>query len=248
VVRVGQEVSERLQALEATRPLGIQLHALYDQSTVVDESVRSFIMDVLVSVAIVSIALCFGLGWRAGVILGIELLLSVMGTVAVMYAADIELQRVSLGALIIVMGMLTDNTIVVCEGMLVRVQKGMSHLAAATEILKQSQWVLLASTVVGILAFSGIGLSPDSVGEFCASLFAVAAISLLISWVIAIGVTPLLGSYLFVQPKGKPPDPFKSPIYQRYGAVLTWTAKHRVCGIGGIGVGDRRLRLGFPVC
>lgn len=227
VVRVGQEVSERLQALEATRPLGIQLHALYDQPTVVDESVRSFIMDVLVSVAIVSIALCFGLGWRAGAILGIEL------------------QRVSLGALIIVMGMLTDNTIVVCEGMLVRVQKGMSHLAAATEILKQSQWVLLASTVVGILAFSGIGLSPDSVGEFCASLFAVAAISLLISWVIAIGVTPLLGSYLFVQPKGTPPDPFKSPIYQRYGAVLTWTAKHRIAVLVGLALATAACAWSF---
>ncbi len=227
VVRVGQDVAARIKQLEASRPVGIEMHILYDQPVVVDESVRSFVMDVFLSVAIVSIALCFGLGWRAGVILAVELLLSVMGTIAVMHAAGIELQRVSLGALIIVMGMLTDNTIVVCEGMLVRVQKGMSHLAAATEVLKQNQWILLGSTLVGILAFSGIGLSPDSVGEFCASLFAVAAISLLFSWVIAVGVTPLLGKYLFVVPKEAPPDPFDGRIYRYYGRFLGWVTRWR---------------------
>ncbi len=245
VVRVGEEVSARLQELESSRPLGITLHNLYDQPGVVDKSVRSFILDVLISVAIVSIALCFGLGLSAGIILGVELLLSVMGTVLIMHMAGIELQRVSLGALIIVMGMLTDNSIVVCEGMLVRVQKGMSHVAAATEVLKQNQWILLASTVVGILAFSGIGLSPDSVGEFCRSLFAVAAISLLISWVIAILVTPLLGSYLFRIPKQTPPDPFASPLYRRYAAFLVWAARWRLWVLAGLAVATVACAWGF---
>lgn len=228
VVKVGEEVQQRIKELEISRPKGMELHVLYDQPHVVDLSVRGFVSDVLLSVAVVGIAMCFGLGWRAGAILSIQLFLSVTGTVAVMYMMGIELQRVSLGALIIVMGMLTDNTIVVCEGMLVRVSKGMSHLDAATEILKKSQWILLASTIVGILAFSGIGLSPDSVGEFCASLFAVAAISLLISWVIAIGLTPLLGKYLLRQPEGELKDPFSAPIYQRYGQLLRWISSRRV--------------------
>jgi multidrug efflux pump subunit AcrB len=228
VVRVGEEIKAKIAELERDRPIGIKLHSLYDQPQVVDESVRGFIFDVLLSVAIVGVALGIGLGWRAGVILGVELFLSILGTLAVMYAAGIELQRISLGALIIVMGMLTDNTIVVCEGMLVRVQRGMSHLDAATEVLKQSQWILLASTVVGILAFSGIGLSPDAVGEFCASLFAVAAISLLFSWVIAIGLTPLFGTYLFKPASGPQEDPFKGKMYQRYGGLLAWVTRRRV--------------------
>jgi multidrug efflux pump subunit AcrB len=228
VVRVGQEINARLVELARERPIGMELHSLYGQPQVVDESVRGFIFDVLLSVAIVGVALGIGLGCRAGVVLGVELFLSILGTLLVMYAAGIELQRISLGALIIVMGMLTDNSIVVVEGMLVKVQRRMSHLQAATEILKQSQWVLLASTVVGILAFSGIGLSPDAVGEFCASLFAVAAISLLFSWVVAIGLTPLFGTYLFRPKDIIDADPFGSKLYQRYGALLDWVTGKRV--------------------
>ncbi|MDF0606310.1 efflux RND transporter permease subunit [Neisseriaceae bacterium TC5R-5] len=234
VVKVGAEVRERLQQLEKIRPPGIQWHVLYDQPKVVESSVQGFVFDVLLSVSVVGIALCFGLGWRAGLILGIELLLSVMITVALMYVAGIELQRVSLGALIIVMGMLADNSIVVCEGMLVRVQKGMSHVAAAGEVLMQSKWILLASTVVGILAFAGIGLSPDSVGEFCASLFSVAIISLLSSWVIAIALTPLLGKYLLKVPEGELEDPFAAPIYQKYGRFLAWVTRRNLWVIGGL--------------
>lgn len=228
VVKVGEEVEAHLKTLAASRPKGMELHILYDQPHIVASSVRGFVTELSISIAIVGITLCIALGWRAGVILAIELLLSVTGTIAVMYITGIELQRISLGALIIAMGMLTDNTIVVCEGMLVRVSRGMSHIAAATEVFARSQWILLASTIVGILAFSGIGLSPDSVGEFCFSLFAVAAISLLISWVIAIGLTPLLGKYLLRQPSTALPDPLAGPIYQRYGRFLRWVLQRRI--------------------
>ncbi|PYE27855.1 multidrug efflux pump subunit AcrB [Paraburkholderia silvatlantica] len=228
VVKVGEEVKAKMQALERARPLGIELHVLYDQPEAVDAAVRGFVFDVMLSVGIVTVALGIGLGWRAGVVLGIELFLSILGTLFVMYAAGIELQRISLGALIIVMGMLTDNSIVVCEGMLVRVQRGLSHVEAAAQVLKQGQWLLLASTVVGILAFSGIGMSPDAVGEFCASLFAVAAISLLLSWVIAIALTPLLGYYFFRKAQGEQKDPFDAPLYRRYGRLLGWVERRRV--------------------
>lgn len=237
VVTVGEEVEERLKELESSRPPGMQFEAIYNQPQVVAKSVHAFALNVLISVAVVGIALCFGLGWRAGTILALELFLSVTATVAIMYVAGIELERVSLGALIIVMGMLTDNTIVVCEGMLARVQKGMSHIDAAAEVFKQSKWILLASTIVGILAFSGIGLSPDSVGEFCASLFSVATISLLVSWVIAVGLTPLLGHYLLRQPETPMTDPFTQPLYQRYGKLLGWISRRRVlviCGLAGL--------------
>lgn len=228
VVKVGAEVAARMKELEASRPKGMELHVLYDQPYVVEQSVRGFVSELMLSVVVVGVALCFGLGWRAGAILAIELFLSVLGTVAVMYMTGIELQRMSLGALIIVMGMLTDNSIVVCEGMLARVAKGMSHIQAAGEILEQSKWILLASTIVGILAFSGIGLSPDAVGEFCESLFTVAAISLLISWVVAIGLTPLLGKYLLRQPQKEQGILYDSPMYRYYGHVLRLATRRRI--------------------
>lgn len=227
VVNVGQEVDELLERLALQVPTGIQLTSLYDQPHIVNKSVQSFIINVVISVMIVAVILCFGLGWRAGTVLAIELFLSITGTIAVMYAAGIELERISLGALIIVMGMLTDNTIVVCEGMLVRVTKGMSHIDAATQILNKSKWILLASTIVGILAFSGIGLSPDAIGEFCASLFQVAAISLLMSWVIAVLLTPLLGKYFLRQPSSDEKPAAPGFAYQKYAQLLKWAVIRR---------------------
>lgn len=227
VVKVGQEVDALLAKLASRVPAGIELTSLYDQPHVVNESVQSFILNVVISVVIVAVILCFGLGWRAGLVLAIELFLSITGTIAVMYAAGIELQRISLGALIIVMGMLTDNTIVVCEGMLVRVTKGMSHIDAAGQILNKSKWILLASTIVGILAFAGIGLSPDAIGEFCASLFQVATISLLMSWLIAILLTPLLGKYFLRQPTIGTKSAESGFIYQKYVALLQWAVVNR---------------------
>lgn len=239
VVKVGQEVKAKLDELTRDRPLGMELHVLYDQPGIVDASVKGFMFDVFLSVVIVGVALGIGLGWRAGVILGAELLLSILGTLAIMYAAGIELERISLGALIIVMGMLTDNTIVVCEGMLVQVERGKSHIEAAGDVLRQQQWVLLASTVVGILAFSGIGLSPDAVGEFCFSLFAVAAISLLLSWVIAVALTPLFGSYLFkLKPKvdgeSSGPSEYGGAVYRHYRRALVWVIPRRGSAIAAL--------------
>jgi multidrug efflux pump subunit AcrB len=228
VVKVGAQIKGKLDEIERTAPLGMQLHVLYDQPDIVDASVKGFIFDVFLSVAIVGVALGVFLGWRAGVILGAELLLTILGTLAIMYACGIELQRISLGALIIVMGMLTDNAIVICEGMLVRVEKGMPHVDAAAVVLRQGAVILLASTIVGILAFSGIGLSPDAVGEFCSSLFAVAAISLLLSWVVAVGLTPLFGSYLFRPAAGEQSEPFESRGYREYGRLLKWVGRQRI--------------------
>ncbi|VVE77285.1 efflux RND transporter permease subunit [Pandoraea sputorum] len=238
VVKVGHDVKAKLDELTRDRPLGMELHVLYDQPDIVDASVKGFMFDVFLSVVIVGVALGIGLGWRAGVILGAELLLSILGTLAIMYAAGIELERISLGALIIVMGMLTDNTIVVCEGMLVQVERGKSHIEAAGDVLRQQQWVLLASTIVGILAFSGIGLSPDAVGEFCFSLFAVAAISLLLSWVIAVALTPLFGSYLFkLKPKAdevSEAHEYDGALYRRYRKLLVWIMPRRATAVAAL--------------
>ncbi|UZK03296.1 efflux RND transporter permease subunit [Venatoribacter cucullus] len=171
VVAVGEQVRAQLVLLDANRPLGIELHTLYDQPAEVDASSTGFVLNLLASVIIVIAVLLVFMGLRAGVIIGIILLLTVFGTFIAMRMLGIELQRISLGALIIALGMLVDNALVITEGIMVGLQRGLSRTRAAYEIVKQTQWPLLGATVIAITAFAPIGLSPDSTGEFVGSLF-----------------------------------------------------------------------------
>ena len=196
IVEVGHSVEAVLQANEHRMPLGAELHPLYEQHRIVDESVNSFALNVFLSVAIVVGVLCIAMGLHAGVIIGAVLFLTVLGTLLVMWLVGIELERISLGALIIAMGMLVDNAVVVCDGMLVRQRQGRSILEASQQTLQQTQWPLLGATIIGILAFAGIGLSQDTTGEFLFSLFFVIAVSLLLSWLLALLLVPLFGHYL----------------------------------------------------
>ncbi|WP_299442574.1 efflux RND transporter permease subunit [uncultured Rhodospira sp.] len=232
VVEVGKAVQAKLNALTPFLPVGVELHTIYNQATVVDEAVAGFLVNVLVSVSIVVASLCVFMGWRAGVVVGCILFLTVFGTLLFMWLGGIELERISLGALIIAMGMLVDNAIVVAEGMLIGMRRGKSALRAASDVTRQTQWPLLGATVIGIMAFSGIGLSPDATGEFLFSLFAVIGISLLLSWVLAVMVTPLFGSYLFKQGKAAADgdaadDPYGGRMFGAYRGVLRAALRNR---------------------
>lgn len=192
VVDVGDAVRARLQELESQRPLGIDLQIISYQSDSVREAVDGFIANLAAAVAIVVLVLILFMGWRSGVIVGSVLLLTVAGTLIAMYMDDIAMQRVSLGALIIALGMLVDNAIVVTDGILVRMQKGERAESAAIAVVKSTQFPLLGGTLVGILAFSAIGLSPTDMGEYAGSLFWVILYSMLFSWLFAVTLTPLL--------------------------------------------------------
>jgi len=231
VVDVGHAVRAKLDALTPFLPVGVEVHAIYDQSVVVDDAVKGFLINLAASVAIVIGALCLFMGWRAGVVVGSILFLTVLGTLFLMWLGGFQLQRISLGALIIAMGMLVDNAIVVAEGMLIGMQRGRTALQAASDVTRQTQWPLLGATVIGIMAFSGIGLSPDTTGEFLFSLFAVIGMSLLLSWVLAVTVTPLFGSWLFKQGKptadGSMPDPYRGVIFSIYRSILGGCLRQR---------------------
>ena len=233
IVEVGKAVATKLAALESGLPLGVELHPIYNQAAVVDEAVGGFILNVGLSVAIVIGVLCLFMGWRAGVVIGTVLLLTVTGTVLLMWLSGIELQRISLGALIIAMGMLVDNAIVVAEGMLIGMHRGRSALDAAVAVVRQTQWPLLGATVIGLMAFSGIGLSNDTTGEFLFSLFAVISISLLLSWVLAITVTPLFGNYFFKRRAGsEDSDPYAGILYRGYRGILSGALRVRWLTVG----------------
>ncbi|MEK9989575.1 MAG: efflux RND transporter permease subunit, partial [Halieaceae bacterium] len=190
VVEVGKVVEQRLNALQSLLPVGIEKIPLFEQHRLVDNAINQFLVNLAASVTTVIGALCLFMGWRAGVMVGAVLLMTVMGTIGTMAAAGIELQRISLGAMMIAMGMLVDNAIVVTEGMLTRIQHGNSPRQSATEAVATTRFPLLAATIIGVAAFAPIGLSSDSTGQFLGSLFAVCGISLLLSWVLAITIVP----------------------------------------------------------
>ena len=221
IVEVGERVVARFDQLQRDIPWGVELHPIYEQHVVVDESSNDFLVNLAMSVSIVVAVLALFMGWRAAIVVGGTLLLTVVGTLFFMAIFSIEMERISLGALIIAMGMLVDNAIVVAEGMQIAMRRGKSSRDACEDVASRTQIPLLGATVIGIMAFAGIGLSPDSTGEFMFSLFAVIGISLMLSWVLAITVTPLLGHYLFhVGTGAADDDPYGGLMFRLYGGFL----------------------------
>jgi multidrug efflux pump subunit AcrB len=227
VVAVGQRLDQRLAELQSLTPIGLNLDAIYDQPTIVDKSVSGFIYNVVAALVIVIIVLLFFMGLRTGLIIGAILLITVAGTVWFMNFYGIDLQRISLGALIIALGMLVDNAIVVAEGMLIRIKRGDDGVTAAREVVGSTMWALLGGTIVGIVAFAAIGLSQDATGEFANSLFWVILISLLLSWFTAVTMTPLLCvQFLKADKPGETQsDPYGGFLFRKYRSLLS-TAIH----------------------
>lgn len=180
VIDVGHALEAKLEQMSAEKPAGIHIDLFYDQAAEVGHSVNGFIINFLMALAIVIGVLLIFMGLRSGIIIAFSLALNVLGTLLIMYLWGIELQRISLGALIIALSMLVDNAIVIVEGVLVARQQGSSLMNAISDIIRRSALPLLGATVIAILAFAPVGLSQDSTGEYCKSLFQVLLISLML--------------------------------------------------------------------
>ena len=200
VVTMGEGVRRKLAELKRNQPIGIEIGEINFQPEAVSAATGDFIFNLAKAVTIVFVVLLFAMGRKTGLIIGIVLFLTIMATFLVMYLkGDLLMERISLGALIIALCMLTDNAIIVIEGIKVGIEAGRDKLEVVREVVAQNQWPLFGATAIGIIAFAAIGLSEDSTGEYCNSLFWVILISLSLSWVSSITVTPLL-SYLFFKP------------------------------------------------
>ena len=234
IVEVGQRVNDKANELLTKLPAGITLTPIYDQAAIVDESVKGFINNLVLSVVVVTLTLMLFMGWRSGVVVGSVLLVTVMGTVLIMWLMGLQLERISLGAMVIAMGMLVDNAIVVAEGMMLRMKQGKKAAEAASFIVKRTQWPLLGATIIGIAAFSGIGLSDDATGEFLYSLFAVVLVSLMLSWVLAITVVPLFGKYFYKVEQNQADQQPHSAFYRGYEKVLRGALKFRWLTVAGL--------------
>ncbi|EJG0934002.1 efflux RND transporter permease subunit VmeI [Vibrio parahaemolyticus] len=225
VVEVGKAFDRRLAELKYQQPVGVEISEIYSQPKEVDKSVSGFVISLAQAVGIVIIVLLFFMGLRSGLLIGLILLLTVLGTFIFMKYLAIDLQRISLGALVIALGMLVDNAIVVVEGILIGTQKGRTRLQAATDIVTQTKWPLLGATVIAVTAFAPIGLSEDSTGEYCGTLFTVLLISLMLSWFTAISLTPFFADIFFKgqkikQGEGEESDPYNGIIFVAYKKFL----------------------------
>ena len=227
VVEVGRAIEARMNELAAELPLGMEVSEIYAQHKVVDAAIQEFLQNLVLSVLTVVAALCVFMGWRAGTVVGAVLLLTVMGTLAVMAVIGVELQRISLGALMIAMGMLVDNGIVVAEGMVIGVRRGLNPADAAERAVRRTQFPLLGATIIGIAAFGPISLSDDNSGHFLVSLFQVVCISLLLSWVLAVTVVPLFGKYLLKPGEAVSEDALYSGWgYAPYRVILRFSVRY----------------------
>ncbi len=228
VVEVGRAVGRKLDQLLPVVPIGMEVQTVYDQPAEVENSVGGFLVSVAQAVVIVIAVLLVFMGLRTGIVIGAVLLITVAGTLFLMDIFDIELQRISLGALVIALGMLVDNAIVVAEGMLVRMDAGMDARSAASEAVGKTLWALLGGTIIGILAFSAIGLSTDNTGEFASSLFYVILISLSLSWLTAVSTTPLLCALILrPDPAAAEKDPYAGRVFKLYRGIVALAINFR---------------------
>lgn len=237
VVAMGRAVEKRMRELLPTTPIGIEVDVISHQATRVETAVGGFVTNLVESVVLVIAVLLFTMGLRAGLVIGGVLVLTVLGTVWVMDLCGLVFERISLGAFIIALGMLVDNAIVVTEAVLVAGRQGRSRTDAAIAVVRQTQWALLGGTAIAVLSFAPIGAVQNATGEYCRSLFLVIAISLLLSWLLAVTVTPLLAAWGLEKGKRKKEegrrgrseavDPYGGVFFRGYRRALEWCIDNR---------------------
>lgn len=228
VVKMGNAIQSKLDELKHNQPVGIQIGEINFQPKAVAEATSEFIFNLGKAVTIVVVVLLFAMGRKAGFMTGFVLFLTIMGTFLVMFIdGSLLMERISLGALIIALCMLTDNAIVITESLKVRIEGGEEKLHVIRDTIAQNQWPLFGATGIAVVAFAAIGLSEDRTGEYCNSLFWVIFISLALSWVAAITVTPMLGYYLFKPRAEAAEEAHAGRLFRGYRRLLMGALRFR---------------------
>ncbi|MEA4918574.1 efflux RND transporter permease subunit [Proteiniphilum sp.] len=194
VPNVGKRTDKRMEELEKDLPAGFHYDKVYFQPDRVSNAMSSFIWNIVLSVIIIIGTLMLTMGIRSGVIIGVGLILTVLGTFPIMLSLGGTLQRISLGAFIVAMGPMVDNAVVVMDGIMVDRARGLPPKKSLFRTIKNTSMPLLGATLIGIVTFLPIGLSPDTIGEYASDLFYVLAISLFISWIFALTQVPIFAS------------------------------------------------------
>ncbi len=229
ILVTGANIDARLEELLQELPVGIEVTKFQWQSDLVEESINGFVVNLAEAVLIVLVVLSLAMGLRMGLVIGAGLILTILGTFIFMAIMDIELHRVSLGALVVALGMMVDNSIVVADGVAVRLGKGMDPKQAAIESASLPALPLLGATIIAFMAFYPVYASPADAGEYGRMLFVVVGISLSLSWVISVTATPLHCMAILKPPAegSEPVDPYATPFFVRFRKLLSTAIRYR---------------------
>lgn len=229
VVDMAEAVKERVEWFSENMNSDYSLSSVYDQGNESAVANDGFILNLIISVITVVCILLFFIGFKNGILIGSGLVFSIFATLIVMFSSNIALQRMSLAAIIIAMGMLVDNAIVVSDSILINMQKGMRKRVAIMKAISSTAIPLLAATVIAILTFMPVYMSPHITGELMSSLFIVIGVSLMFSWVFALIQTPFCIQEFVKRPRREDlkDDLFTSPIYQKFRRSLHFIIAHK---------------------
>jgi multidrug efflux pump subunit AcrB len=233
VIRLGDRLHAEAERLQKQLPLGIDLHVVADQPLIVRQSMNLFMSSLAEAVLIVLTVSFLSLGMRTGAVVALSIPLVLAITFLLMAVFGIDLQRISLGALVIALGLLVDDAIIAVEMMVVKMEQGWDRFRAATFAYTSTAFPMLTGTLISAIGFMPVGLAKSGAGEYTFSIFAVVSIALLVSWLVAVLFTPYLGDLLLDAEKLRRKalqhgdDTYGTPFYRRVRGTIEWSLRHR---------------------
>lgn len=233
VVLTGEMVDKKLAELLPLMPVGLNLESLYLENVIAKEANNGFIINLIESILIVIVIIMLVMGMRAGVLIGTSLVFSIGGTLLIMSFMGVGLNRTSLAGFIIAMGMLVDNAIVVTDNAQIAIARGVDRRKALIDGATGPQWGLLGATFIAICSFLPLYLAPSSVAEIVKPLFVVLAISLGLSWVLALTQTTVFGNFILKsKAKNAGKDPYDKPFYHKFEKILSILIRRKIVTLG----------------
>ena len=229
ILKLGSDLKDLAAEIRSDLPLGAELHEVSNQPAVVQYSIHDFVETLILAIIIVLAVSFLSLGFRTGLVVAGCIPLVLAGTFVGMYILGIDLHKVSLGALIIALGLLVDDAIIAVEMMSVQLERGMGRFDAACYAFTQTAKPMLTGTLITCAGFIPVAFSKGMASEFCRTLFPVIGIALVLSWIVSVMVAPLFGYYLIRVKKGAEAahDPYQSRFYRLFRRVLTLFLSHR---------------------
>jgi multidrug efflux pump len=233
VIDLGENLAKTMNRLQQDLPVGMDAHVVFDQPQIVKTSLNLFVRTLGEAMAIVLAVSFLSLGWRTGTVVALSIPLVLAMTFLAMKLFGIDLQRISLGALVIALGLLVDDAIIAAEMMVVKMEQGWDRFKAATFAYTSTAFPMLTGTLITAAGFTPVGFAKSGAGEYTISIFQVVTISLLVSWIVAVVFTPWLGYKLLDPVKLRAVaekhggDIYNSPFYRRFRALVVWCLRHR---------------------
>ncbi len=246
-LRLGQDLDAAEATIRATLPLGVDLHQVSDQPTIIKDSVNQFLMKFAAALVVVVIVSFLSLGFRTGIVVALSVPLTLAITFLVMDSAGMEFERITLGALILSLGLLVDDAIIAIEMMVVKLEQGWDRMKAATYAWTSTAFPMLTGTLLTVVGFLPVGFAKSTSGEYAGGIFWVVGIALIASWFVAVIFTPYLGVKLLpknlahrhaanADTHGAEEAVFRTPTYNRLRRVVDWCVTHRKRVVAGTAV------------